>query len=217
MVTLLLALGVWQLERLAWKRGLLAEIATAERSPPAPLGRSVPPLFTRVAVHGVLRPQAALYGADVRGEGAAMRMGAQLIEIMDRSGASPVLVDLGWIPTPRGSQIQPVGGPAKLVAYVRLPERPGWLSAPDDLEGRHFYSLDPTAIGASLGAADVAPFTLVALGAQAGDGPIPASGLPVPVNNHLSYALTWFGLAGTLIVIFTIWATKKATTSRPKL
>ena len=69
-----------------------------------------------------------------------------------------------------------------------------------------FYTLDPRAIGDALGVHNVAPFTLVALGAPAApDGPVPADTLPRPPNNHLQYAFTWFGLAGALAAVFVAW------------
>ncbi len=68
---------------------------------------------------------------------------------------------------------------------------------------RQFYTLDPKAIGAALGVPDPAPFTLVALGPSTAETyPAPAQHLPRPPNNHLSYAITWYGLAVALVVIF---------------
>ncbi len=208
-VCILVALGVWQLERLAWKQGLLAQVARAEQAPPVPLGREIPPLFTRVSVHGTLRPDAALYGAEVRGEGGAAQMGAQLLEVLDRDDGPQVLVDLGWLPVQRHASPVPVTGSFSGIGYVRLPERASWLSAPDDLEGRHFYTLDPVTIAGSLKAANVAPFTIVAMGQAASGRPQPASALPQPVNNHLNYALTWFGLAASLIAVLVAWSVKR--------
>ena len=206
-LAILISLGVWQLHRLHWKQGLLAQIDAAEHAPPRELTATTPPLFTRVTVQGVFRgDKAALYGAEVRG----MHMGAQEIEVLERPGDRPVLVMLGWVATDTG-RVPPVAGPATVTGYVRVPEAGSFLSAADDLEGRHFYTLNPTTIGASLGHADVEPFTLVAMGApgrwQA--APQPAETLPRPVNNHLQYALTWFGLGAALLGVFGVWAFKK--------
>ena len=199
---ILVGLGVWQIQRLHWKQGLIAQVDAAERAPPVPLGPGTPPLFTRVRVHGTLRADhLALYGADVRG----MRMGAQAIQLLDRPVGKPLLVELGWVPTDGGLP-HPSSGEADVIGYVRLPDPPGWLSAADDSEGRHFYALDPHTIAQSLGAADASPFTLVALGPPAPPGqPQPADALPRPVNNHLQYALTWFGLAASLLGVFGTW------------
>ncbi len=54
MLAILVGLGVWQLQRLQWKLGLLAAIDHAEASPPVPLTGS-PAQFTKVSVQGVLR------------------------------------------------------------------------------------------------------------------------------------------------------------------
>ena len=68
-------------------------------------------------------------------------------------------------------------------------------------------------LGATLGLGKVAPFTLVEMGdAPPEHWPDPAQHLPRPPNNHLSYAITWYGLAFALVVIFSIWARKALTT-----
>ena len=77
---------------------------------------------------------------------------------------------------------------------------------------RQFYTLDPEAIGRSLGLQHVAPFILIALGPTPPEHyPDPAKHLPRPPNNHLSYAITWYGLAVALVVIFALWARKVLT------
>ncbi len=209
MLALLVWLGVWQLHRRAWKAGLLADIDRGEQAAPVPLGSATPPRFTKVSATGVLSGTFALYGSDVRDVGAATQIGAQLLEVLARPGMAPLLVDLGWVRADYRDSVRPVTGPATITGYVRAPEHPGWLSAADDVAGRHFYTLDPAAIGAALGVPDVAPFTLVALGQPAGGGPVPAEALPRPADNHLQYAITWFGLAATLLVIFGSWTRKK--------
>jgi len=209
-LAILVWLGIWQIHRLQWKEGLLAQIAAAERAPPVALSGETPKLFARVEAHGVLRgDKIALYGAEVRGD----RMGAQQVEILDRVGEKPLLVVLGWVPTDAGQPV-PLAGPRDITGYIRLPEHANFLSAADDLEARRFYTLNPATIAAALGAADAAPFTLVALrnppgGALPPSGPEPAEALPQPVNNHLEYALTWFGLAGALVCVFGTWAIKR--------
>ncbi len=195
---ILAALGFWQLHRLHWKQGILAAIDRAEQAPAVPLRAGTPPLFTRVVAHGTWRAgSVALYGAEVRGD----RMGATAVQLLDGSAAGrPLVVVLGWVPTEHAA-IKPMRGPADITGYVRLPETPNFLSAQDDAEGRHFYTLDPAAIGAALGAPQAAPFTLVSLGLPGG-----ATALPRPVNNHLNYALTWFGLAASLLAVFVAWS-----------
>jgi surfeit locus 1 family protein len=64
-------------------------------------------------------------------------------------------------------------------------------------------------IGAAVGEPGLAPFTLIAMGSPTADSyPIPAQTLPRPLNNHLSYVITWYGLAVALVVIFGVWVRK---------
>ena len=200
MLTILIALGIWQLQRRQWKLGILAQIDHAEASPPAPLGPNPLP-FTKTSVDGTLRTDVyALYGVDVRGD----QQGAYLIEPLERPGQDTILVDRGWVP--EGQEHVPAK-PGPITGYVRLPSTPGMFTPGDDLPSRHFYNLDPAKIGAALGLAHVAPFTLIELGS--GDGmPEAATALPRPPNDHLNYAFTWFGLALSLVVVFVFAARK---------
>ncbi len=205
MLVVLMGLGIWQLQRRTWKLGLLAAIDHAEAAPAIPLPEH-PTSFAKVRIEGRIRGDLqALYGADVRDLPGGPVMGAQLIEPMDRPGADPVLVDLGWLP----EGVTPPAPPSAVEGYIRAPETPGTFSAADNPAARRFYTLNPAAIGAALGLARVAPFTLVALGPVVpGVFPQPATALPRPPNDHLNYAITWFSLAGTLAVIFVLYARK---------
>jgi surfeit locus 1 family protein len=209
MFAALIGLGTWQVHRLAWKEALLARIAAAERSSGVPLPPDPAP-FQKVRVAGRLRADlAAWYGAEVREIPDGPRMGAQLIEPLERERGAPVLVDLGWVPTPAPAQSSR-SGEAGIEGYVHPAEHPRWFSARPDVAARRFYTLDPRAIGQALGLARVAPFMLVALGPTPPVRyPDPAHHLPRPPNNHLGYALTWFGLAGALVVVFVIRARRE--------
>jgi len=209
MLGLLIGLGTWQVKRLAWKEGILRQIDQSERAPAMPLPADPAP-FAKVRVEGRFRPDlAAFYGAEVRDTPGGPQLGTQLIMPLERAGAPPLLVDRGWVPTSRSEPIVTSAGPVDVTGFIRLPDKPGLFSASDDRTMREFYTLNPAAIGAALGLAEVAPYTLVALGTPTpASYPIPAEALPRPPNNHLSYAITWYGLAVTLVVIFALWARK---------
>jgi surfeit locus 1 family protein len=207
MLVILLGLGTWQVRRLAWKEGILAQIAAAEAAPAVPLPVHPSP-FAKVAVTGHLdASRRALFGAEVRPTPQGLRMGSYLIEPLLRPGEPAVLVDLGWVPTdPALPDLPAPAGDVTVDGFVRAAETPGLFSAADNVPARHFYTLDPAAMGAALGLKDVAPFTLIALGAPpAGGYPVPATHLPRPPNNHLQYAITWYALAGVLVVVFLFW------------
>lgn len=205
MLAIAIGLGVWQVQRLQWKTALLAAIDRGEAAPAIPLPADPRP-FTRVRVEGRLREDlAALYGIEVRTTQAGPVLGAHLLNPLERPGAEPIIVDRGWMPNdaPRGS----ASVAAEIEGYIRPPEPPVRFGATDDPAARRFYALDPAAIGEALGLRRVAPYTLVALGqVPRGTYPEPAQALPRPANNHFTYALTWFGLAGALLAVFGVYA-----------
>jgi surfeit locus 1 family protein len=199
------SLGWWQIQRLHWKTALLTEIDRGEAAAPVALPPDPRP-FAKVELAGHMRDDlAAYYGVDVRQTKTGPTIGAQLVTPLERPGADPVLIDRGWLP--QGAPVPPSPDPARVVGYVRPPEPGGMFAAKDDPAARRFYALDPAAIGAALGLGRVAPFTIVALG-PAGSLPEPAQALPRPPNNHLQYAITWFGLAAACLGVFAAYAWK---------
>jgi surfeit locus 1 family protein len=209
MTLIMVGLGTWQVQRLAWKRGILDEIARAESEPAIPLPADPSP-FAKVEVQGTFRPDlAASYGAEVRDMPEGPVLGGQLIMPLERPGDKPLLVDRGWVPLTRKQAVPTPQGMVTVSGYVRPADHPGLFSAADDLATRQFFTLNPEAIGSAVGLPGVAPFTLVALGPKPEElYPDPARHLPRPPNNHLQYALTWYSLAVTLLVIFALYARK---------
>jgi len=208
MLTVLIGLGTWQVYRLHWKEGILARIAAAEAEPPVPLTPDPAP-FTKVWVTGQFRfDRTAQFAAEVRDTGTGPTMGSHQIVPLERIGASTLLVDRGWAPEKRPTPLDDPAGVVTVTGYIRPRETQHWFSVADDVADRRFYTLDPKAIGAAVGVADPAPFILVALGEAGASYPSPAQYLPRPPNNHLSYIITWYGLAVALIVIFLVWTRK---------
>lgn len=209
MVAIMIGLGLWQLERLAWKQDILTRIDRAEGGPASPLGANPQP-FTKIRVQGVLRnAQFAYYGADIQLTPAGPKMGARLIVPLDRPNGVPVLVDRGWVPLEALRPISQPQGMVEIEGFVRFPDFPSWFSASDDLPARRFYTLNARTIGTALGMPQVAPYVIVALGQRPPEMfPVPAQRMPRPPNDHLNYAITWFGLAFILAVIFFLHARK---------
>ncbi len=209
MLAVLVGLGTWQVERMHWKNGIVAQIARAEASPPVPLIGNPSP-FAKVQVTGQLRDDlSAFYGAEVRDTRTGPQMGSYLVQPLIRPDGRPILIERGWVPSERVDPIAQPLGTVTVTGFVHPAEQPGWFSASDDAATRTFYTLDPAAIGDALGLPRVAPFVLVALGPQPPQHwPDPAKHLPRPPNNHLQYAITWYGLAASLLVIFVIWSRK---------
>jgi surfeit locus 1 family protein len=209
MLATLLGLGTWQVQRLHWKQAVLAQLARAEAAPAVPLPPQPDP-YTKVQVTGHLRGDlSASYGAEVRDTPLGTQLGTQLVQPLERQGEETILVDRGWVPDKRTRPIAQPEGEVTLEGYVRPSDTPGVFSAADNPAARQFYTLSAPAIGAALGLQHVAPFILVAMESPPPERyPDPARHLPRPLNNHLSYAITWYGLAIALVVIFVLWSRK---------
>ena len=197
MLAILIGLGIWQLQRREWKRGILDHIDAAERSMAIPLP-DAPDDFQKVRLEGHARTDLeAFYAFEVRNG----QPGGQLIVPYERPGKPTVLVDLGFVPESAPHPF-PVDDRA-VEGFIRPAEQAGAFSGKDDPANRHFYTLDPALIGKSLGLNNVAAYTLVALAPAApNQTPEPSHAMPRPPNDHLGYALTWFGFAVTLLIIF---------------
>ncbi len=209
MLIVLLGLGTWQVYRLRWKEGILAQIAMAEAAPPVPLGPTPAP-YTKVSVTGrFLFDRAVEFGAEVRDTSAGPTMGYYQIVPLEREDAPTILVNRGWVPQKREAPLDEPDGVVTVTGYVRAAEAAQWFSPTDNAPERQFYTLDPRTIGAAVGVVSPAPFTLIVLGpAMPAAYPAPAQHLPRPPNNHLSYVITWYGLAVALVVIFIVWIRK---------
>lgn len=219
-LAVLLGLGSWQIQRLNWKLGVLAELQAAAARPPVAATPDVPP-FTRITATGRFRPGAeAIHGLEVRGT----TLGGSLVAVLDREGAPPLLVERGWIPL-EGGHVERPEGEVTVSGYARPTERHGLLSARDDAAGRRFYTFAVGDMAQALGVPAALPYALSVVlpragaAAPAGLGstpaawhgalPDPATGFPEPNNPHLGYAITWFGLAAAWVAIFALWARKR--------
>jgi surfeit locus 1 family protein len=207
---LLIALGLWQMHRLAWKEGIIASIRHAQAQAPIPLPPNPTP-FQKVIVTGQwIQGKAALYGDEVHDSPDGPVPGGELIMPLRRMDGVVVLVDLGWVPEQIPVPAQNL--PPRAVGYIHAPILPNWTSGADDPAQGLYYTFDPQNIGAGLGLQNVAPYILVVLGPMPPPGskqPQPAQDLPTPVNNHYEYALTWFGFAGVLVFQFIFFARKR--------
>jgi len=222
-LAILVALGVWQLQRLAWKEDLLARLAALEAAPARDLGDSLQRVkrgenLEYVRVRAICpglatAPYLELYG--VR-QGQA---GVRLISACALPGGpyGAILVDRGFVADTISSRPPVTTGPApavELVGVLRAPEPANFVTPPNDLAGNHWYSRDVAAMAAALKAPAPAPLFLMAETATNPDWKalVPA---PVPTeitNRHMEYALTWFGLAAALVGVYAavLWRKWKA-------
>jgi cytochrome oxidase assembly protein ShyY1 len=96
--------------------------------------------------------------------------------------------------------------PVMLSGYIRFPETAGALTPSENLAKRLWFTRDHLAMARALGWGEVAPFYIDL------EQPVPASVIPKPgplevhlKDDHLQYAITWFALAGAVVIAFGVW------------
>jgi cytochrome oxidase assembly protein ShyY1 len=219
----LVGLGLWQLDRLAWKQALIATLDTRLSAPAVPLPPRAqwPRLdpgsdeFRRVSLTAIFPrdSEARVYSGgaglrdDVKGPGYFAFAPARLPD-----GAT-VVVNRGHVDNPNpDASLKPIGlsdAPRDLVGVLRWPEQPGLFVAPYSERQDLWLLRDPRAMAARYGWGEVAPFYVEQ------ESPAPPGGVPRPGpiaelrNDHFGYAMTWFGLAVVLLVMFGVWVARR--------
>lgn len=196
-MALLIGLGVWQVQRLQWKEGLIAEADAAAKRPAAPLSAVIAAgdaEFRHVTVDCPGLATAPFIEMQTVQEG---EVGVRLISACPTDGAT-YLVDRGFVSETISARpaTGPSAAPLRIEAVVRTPPAPNRM-APAPYNGL-FFTRDPAAMARALHvAAPVAPQTLFAVASTNPEwGALKPSAPPVAFeNNHLGYAATWFGLA----------------------
>ncbi len=215
----LIGLGLWQLERRTWKNDLIRRFEHALQKPPVAFDAAHSAAssgvgeFTRVEATGtflndrtikVLTPTPQdLRAKTPEGFG-------YLLFVPLRVEDGLVFVNRGFVPeTLAGSASVQAQGEVTVVGILRRPEQPGWFTPPPNEAKRVFYAADIPGMAAAVGIAGSQTLTTLYIQAESAQsqGPWPKprdpqdllSGIP---NRHLEYALTWFGLAATLAVVY---------------
>lgn len=228
MVAVCVGLGLWQLQRRLEKHTLINALderlaASPEALPQPPQWRSLTPArdeFRRVSFTATYArlPDAMVYSSgsavrdDVSGPGTWAFLPAQL------PGGETVAVNTGFVQNTMQDRAQEdravgrliTGQPIKLTGYLRFPEAAGTLTPREDTAKRLWFTRDHQAMARALGwSADgkiLAPFYVDL------ESPAPESGIPKPgalsvhlKDDHLQYAVTWFGLAAVMGIAFAVW------------
>nr|WP_211112291.1 SURF1 family protein [Azospirillum soli] len=200
----LVALGSWQVERRAWKLALIERVETRVHAPPVPApGRAEWPTITaadheyrRVSVTGVfLNDRETLVAAST-----VLGPGSWVLTPLRRDDGTVILVNRGFVPPGRRDPATrtdgQVEGNVTVTGLLRISEPGGAMLRANDPAADRWFSRDVAAIAAARGLEEVAPYFIDA-DAGVGGPAFPVGGLTVIAfpNNHLVYAITWYGLA----------------------
>ncbi len=217
-VALLLTLGFWQFRRLGEKEALIARIesrvhvAPQELPPPGRWSQPAGYDFTHVRASGhyLQGPEALIFMKPPEGLGS--EPGYMVVTGFALSDGPILLVERGFVPVSKAADAAgraPPSGETVVTGLMRAPQSRNAFTPADDPARFIWFTRDPGAIAARLGLPNAAPFTL-ALETPESAGPngfprlVPVT--PEIVNNHLSYAFTWFSLALALLAVFGVFA-----------
>jgi surfeit locus 1 family protein len=217
-LALLIGLGVWQLKRLAWKEALIAAVEARVSAPavglPAP--SDWPALspedyeYRHVRASGVFdfSHQALVFRSLSNPRGRYSGPGYLVMTPLKLTSGESVLVNRGFVPEERkGSADSGPSGEVEVTGLMRASEGRTWFTPSDDPSRGQWFTRDVEGIAKGLGLGPHAPFSIDA-DASAEPGALPQGGetiLAFP-NNHLSYAITWFGTALALAGVFVAYA-----------
>ncbi len=216
MLVLLIGLGTWQVQRLAWKTALIADREAALSAPAVPLLATLDDAkaldFHHVFAEGRFLHDKELYiGAystrDVEG--------FQVVTPLLLADGHVLLVNRGWVPARlKDPATRPEGqmtGTVRVEGILRIPRTPTGFIVPQNRPTENFwFYVDIPGMVALAKLDDVLPFFIEGAPGQ-NPGGFPGGGqtrISLP-NDHLQYAITWYGFAVTLLVIYFIYHYRK--------
>lgn len=211
MLAILLGLGVWQVQRHAWKSDLIEKLRTRAESTAIPLALDISDLdaleFQRVRVTGQFLHDKELYLLNRSLNG---NPGLHILTPLQRADGGVIMINRGWTPfekkEPASRMKGQLAGPVTVEGIVRLMKAPNDFMPDNEPDKNTWFYWDATAMAAAVGAKKVPPYYIMAV-------KDPAAGM-YPVghqwrldirNNHVEYAITWFSLAIALVVIFVVY------------
>ena len=220
-IILMVGLCIWQVQRLHWKEGLIAERESRVSAEPVALpAAGVDPAgmeYRRVRLDGSFRNDKELYLGARSLNGNA---GYQILTPFALTGGGTVLVDRGWVPVERKApQSRAEGqleGNRAVEGIVRVPHGQAWMQPDNEPNKNMWFFVDLPAMAAASGV-DLRTDLYVDAGPAENPGKYPVGGqtrIELP-NDHLQYAITWGLLAVALAVIYVLYHLKLERERKP--
>jgi surfeit locus 1 family protein len=215
--TVLIGLGLWQVQRGAEKEAFLGAIAAAASQSPVEIWQDAKP-FQRVRLSGYYDQDRTVYVRVTSDEGLGVYV---MTPLLQRAPQRLVYVNRGFVRTGIDGKAKGIETPTGLITVIgfkRDPEPRGAFVLADEPQNRLFALRDPVAFAALFdlpvnSGAELASLQVEAsyVEAELSAGP-PPNGISVAQlraripNNHFQYALTWFGIASTLAGVYGVLA-----------
>jgi surfeit locus 1 family protein len=210
-LALLLGLSIWQLDRLQQKETLIASVEAGLNGPAAPLDQLLKSgiagaEWRRVSVFGHFLNDKEQY-LFAQGPGGAL--GVQVITPLVMADGRTVLVDRGFVPDALRDPAQRWQGQLSnnvpVTGILRISQQPGLFTPAHDPATRLWFVKDVPAIANAAGVSAVPVLIEADAGPNPGGWPLGGQTRVDFPNDHLQYAITWFGLALTLLAVYFVY------------
>lgn len=209
---MMLGLGGWQLDRLFWKTALIdsfeSRVSAPAVAPPAEIDDPQAWQFRRVEATGRFENDKELHLTGRPFEGNA---GFHVLTPFVIENGPTVLVNRGWVPMARRrAEARPEtlpAGPVTIDGIVRIAGRKGYFVPDNEPQNDIWFTVEPAQMAAHLGIGAVPDYYIDALRPNERPTELPIGAVPAihVRNEHLQYAITWFLLAATLLVVYVVW------------
>lgn len=188
----LLWLGIWQLQRLEWKEGVLAEIDARIGGTPVPLPGIVDPAtdrFLPVVTSGSTGDTEILVQSSLKLVGPGFRV----IAPFQTDDGRPIMVDRGFIRLTDRDRVRPSTA-MTVTGNLHWPDEQDIFTPDPDIPAGLWFARDVAGMAAALGTEPVLVVARTTDEAVRVVTPLPVDSAGIP-NDHLQYAVTWFLLA----------------------
>jgi surfeit locus 1 family protein len=212
-----MALGTWQVQRLEWKQGLIAEIAAANESAPLTALPQTAEELEKLQFHKVTLSGTWVADTEFHITPRYYRdqFGYHLVTPLKLAAGHSVLVNRGWIPAKKKeADTRPetrLKGKATITGLVRTGAERSYFTPPSQPEKNLWFGRDIEQMATHASLKNTIPAMLDLIGEQKAEQlPIPSDGTIRLRNDHVSYILTWYGIGLGILVIFLVYHRKKA-------
>ena len=195
-ISVFIALGSWQIIRLNWKNNLILEIEESLKKPPVELSKSTVENYLKIKTSGSIDFEKQIYLYNLNDNGVPGFEVVNPFFVDDKN----YLINRGWIPFEKKDTDKIIKFDGKnIVGTLKKQGRKNIFKPDNDLKKNYWFSLDRK---------DVLSFT----GKEFSEYIIYLNGnytLPKPKkitanisNNHKKYAITWFSLAISILLLY---------------
>ncbi|MTH65367.1 SURF1 family protein [Paracoccus shanxieyensis] len=187
----LIALGLWQLQRMEWKQAMLAQIQSRIEGPAVPLPETPDPSmkYMPVTVSGMTTGQEI----DVLSGMKDLGGGYQVISSFVTDDGRRILLDRGFVDQDHKRDPRPATR-LQVTGNLHWPDETSGATPAPNLDQNIWFARDVPAMAAALDTDPVLVVVAAAVGDAQGVTPVPVAIQGIP-NNHLSYAVQWFMIA----------------------